>query len=74
VHSSSTEDPEYPARDIQIDYSRGGDMESAGTTLEEEYQKTTRGWASKKFCTYPQEIVLQLTTPTRVKLIQILSH
>ena len=33
-----------------------------------------KGWQSTRFCDYPQEIILQLSQPSRVRLIQILSH
>ena len=34
----------------------------------------SKGWQSPRFCDYPQEIVIQLAAPSRLKLIQILSH
>ncbi|KAG0410751.1 hypothetical protein HPB47_012127, partial [Ixodes persulcatus] len=35
---------------------------------------TVKGWLSKKYSTYPQEIVIQLETKCRICRIQILSH
>ena len=34
----------------------------------------TNGWQSQRFSEYPQELVLQLHQPARVRQIQILSH
>ncbi|CAG8567618.1 5539_t:CDS:10 [Ambispora gerdemannii] len=37
--------------------------------------KHGKGWQSPRFCSYPQEIILQLTSgPARILKIQILSH
>ncbi|XP_062506109.1 centrosomal protein of 104 kDa-like isoform X2 [Corticium candelabrum] len=33
-----------------------------------------KGWRSSRYCTYPQEIVLQLSEPVRLRKLQILSH
>eukprot|EP00347_Sterkiella_histriomuscorum_P005376 403356849 len=63
VYYATSEDPEYPAQLIQIDYSK-----------DEEYQRSANGWQSKKFCSYPQEIIVQIMTPMRVKQVQMLSH
>ncbi|XP_075539654.1 centrosomal protein of 104 kDa [Dermacentor variabilis] len=35
---------------------------------------TVKGWLSKKYSTYPQEIVIQMETKCRICRIQILSH
>ena len=32
------------------------------------------GWQSSRFCTYPQELILQLESFTRIRNVQILSH
>jgi len=32
------------------------------------------GWCSKKFCSYPQELILQFAVPIRLRQLQILSH
>src|SRR4051812_30965853 len=32
------------------------------------------GWSSVRFCTYPQEIIIQFLTPVNLKQIQILSN
>ncbi|CDW78329.1 UNKNOWN [Stylonychia lemnae] len=63
AYYATSEDPEYPAQLIQVDYSK-----------DEEYQRTANGWQTKKFCSYPQEIIVQIMSPMRVKQIQILSH
>ncbi|KAH9514057.1 hypothetical protein Btru_030100 [Bulinus truncatus] len=34
----------------------------------------TKGWQSARFCLYPQDMVLQLETRSRLRKIQILSH
>ncbi|BFZ23710.1 hypothetical protein BsWGS_26748 [Bradybaena similaris] len=34
----------------------------------------TKGWQSARFCLYPQDIVIQLETRSRLRKIQILSH
>mmetsp|Transcript_16918 Transcript_16918/g.30337 ORF Transcript_16918/g.30337 Transcript_16918/m.30337 type:complete len:135 (-) Transcript_16918:255-659(-) len=34
----------------------------------------TKGWTSARFCDYPQEIILQMSVPARVKQLQFLSH
>lgn len=34
----------------------------------------TKGWQSSRFCDYPQEIILQLSSPARIKQLQLLSH
>lgn len=34
----------------------------------------TRGWRSAKNCPYPQQIVVELEKPSRIRKIQILSH
>lgn len=34
----------------------------------------SKGWQSPRFCDYPQEIIIQLSGPSKIKLIQILSH
>ena len=51
VYKASSEDPEYPARDMQIDYSNF--VGNSDSELDEEYQRTTKGWHTKKFCSYP---------------------
>ncbi|KAM3185458.1 hypothetical protein ACTXT7_006310 [Hymenolepis weldensis] len=35
---------------------------------------TTKGWRSAKNCPYPQQIVVELEKPSRIRKIQILSH
>lgn len=35
---------------------------------------TVQGWQSPRFCTYPQEIIVQLESRSRICKIQILSH
>lgn len=32
------------------------------------------GWQSNRFCSYPQELILQLDNYARVRRVQILSH
>lgn len=39
-----------------------------------EHSVSTKGWMSERFCTYPQEIILELEYQTRIRKIQILSH
>lgn len=34
----------------------------------------TKGWQSSRFCDYPQEIILQMSVPARIKQLQLLSH
>ena len=34
----------------------------------------SRGWQSQKFCTYPQEIILQFPSVINLKQLQFLSH
>jgi centrosomal protein CEP104 len=34
----------------------------------------TKGWQSARFCDYPQEIILQMSVPARIKQLQFLSH
>jgi len=38
------------------------------------HSPTTRGWQSARFCLFPQDIVIQLETRSRLRKIQILSH
>ncbi|VUZ52600.1 unnamed protein product, partial [Hymenolepis diminuta] len=35
---------------------------------------STKGWRSAKNCPYPQQIVVELERPSRIRKIQILSH
>ncbi|VDM31474.1 unnamed protein product [Hydatigera taeniaeformis] len=52
------------------------------TSQEEQYpaielnhsSPNTRGWRSAKNCPYPQQIVVELEKPSRIRKIQILSH
>ncbi|XP_076320514.1 centrosomal protein of 104 kDa-like isoform X2 [Tachypleus tridentatus] len=39
-----------------------------------EHDPTTKGWQSKRYPHYPQELVLKLETKTKVYKLQILSH
>lgn len=68
VVSFSSEDPSAPASAIQGDYPN---VLRAGSGSSSSYQN---GWCSQKFCSYPQELVLQFETPLRLKSLQILSH
>ncbi|KAJ8016674.1 hypothetical protein DPEC_G00009700 [Dallia pectoralis] len=35
---------------------------------------TVNGWRSARVCTYPQQVILQLTEPCRVRKLQLLAH
>ena len=59
IFNCTSEDPEYPVNEL-VGLVRDIDR--------------VRGWQSQRFCVYPQELVLQLSHPARIKQIHILSH
>lgn len=38
------------------------------------HSPTTKGWQTSRFCIYPQEIVLMLRDPMRIRKLQVLAH
>lgn len=58
---------------FQVVYSSSSDDNHHVKELEL-HSPTTKGWQSTRFCLYPQELVLLLKEPTRVRKLQILSH
>ena len=58
---------------FQVVYATGSDDDYSSSTLEN-HGPSVRGWRSERFCVYPQEIVLQLPAPIRVRKLQLLSH
>ncbi|KAK2557626.1 Centrosomal protein of 104 kDa [Acropora cervicornis] len=58
---------------FQVVYSSSSDDNHSEKELEF-HSPTSKGWQSSRFCLYPQELVLLLREPTRVRKLQILSH
>lgn len=40
----------------------------------EEHSPTVAGWQTPRFCIYPQEVIVQLKEPCKMKKLQILAH
>ncbi|XP_015771072.1 PREDICTED: centrosomal protein of 104 kDa-like [Acropora digitifera] len=58
---------------FQVVYSSSSNDNHSEKELEF-HSPTSKGWQSSRFCLYPQELVLLLREPTRVRKLQILSH
>ncbi|KAL8583520.1 hypothetical protein ACOMHN_054836 [Nucella lapillus] len=50
------------------------DVHKAGNLNQHLHGPLATGWQSSRFCLYPQEIVVQLESRSRLRKIQILSH
>ena len=60
VADVSSTDPAYSAQSINTDHMFGANF--------------GRGWVSRKFCEYPQNISIKFEYPVRLKTIQFLCH
>ncbi|KAJ7394456.1 hypothetical protein OS493_000267 [Desmophyllum pertusum] len=58
---------------FQVVYSSSADDNHRENELEL-HSPTTKGWQSSRFCLYPQELVLLMKEPIRLRKLQILSH
>lgn len=58
---------------FRVNYVSGEDDKFRAKELNS-HGPTVRGWQSPKFCIYPQELIIQLDSPTKMCKIQILSH
>lgn len=58
---------------FQVVYSSSADDNHREKELEF-HSPTTKGWQSSRFCLYPQELVLLMKEPVRIRKLQILSH
>ncbi|XP_020607283.1 centrosomal protein of 104 kDa-like [Orbicella faveolata] len=58
---------------FQVVYSSSADDNHREKELEL-HSPTTKGWQSSRFCLYPQELVLLMKEPIRVRKLQLLSH
>lgn len=58
---------------FQVVYSSSADDNHLEKELEL-HSPTTKGWQSSRFCLYPQELVLLMKEPIRVRKLQLLSH
>ena len=57
----------------KVIYCSGEDSEFPVTELLDP-SVNSKGWQSAKFCTYPQEIILQFPSVINLKQLQFLSH
>ena len=69
VVAYSSEDPSYPASNIQVDYLNIMEQMKGAPS-----SQSINGWCSQKFSGYPQELVIKFEVPHRLKTLQILSH
>ena len=53
--------------------SSGADENHPAVELEDQ-NPNAKGWQSQRFCSFPQELVLQLGCKARLRKIQLLSH
>lgn len=60
VTEITSTDPAYSEQSINTDHTFGATH--------------GRGWVSRKFCDFPQIIVIRFETPIRLKTLQFLSH
>jgi len=60
IQEVSSEDPAHQAHAVQTDYNFSS---MAG-----------KGWHTRKFCEYPQTMVMKFEGPSRLKQIQVLAH
>lgn len=58
---------------FNVVYATGSDDEYSSASLES-HGPAVKGWRSERFCVYPQEVILQLPGPVRVRKLQLLSH
>jgi centrosomal protein CEP104 len=59
LHECTSEDPNFLALQLASDYTR---------------QIELGGWASRKFCEFPQSLTLRLHSPSNLRQIKLLSH
>ncbi len=58
---------------FQVIYSSSADEQYQATELNQ-HGPFVNGWQSGRFCSYPQELVLQFENYIRLKRVQLLSH
>ncbi|XP_039259269.2 centrosomal protein of 104 kDa-like [Styela clava] len=51
-----------------------GESEGYSARNLEEHSPTVAGWQTPRFCVYPQELIVQLKEPARLKKLQLLAH
>jgi centrosomal protein CEP104 len=58
---------------FQIVHSSTADEQHPASELNH-HGPLVNGWQSNRFCSYPQELILQFENYARIKRVQILSH